>query len=452
MINLNKASQTINNFFNKTAETVARATRFVQRQSKMTGPLLLQTLVFGWSENPRASLNDLADVADDLGVEITAQGLDERIHERTVDFFKGQFSQSIELLKNEIPLEVEILQQFKAVELLDSTTIALPDSLQEEYPGCGGDGPDSSLKAQLVFDWLDGNIKHLTFHAGKTPDQAYQEDIRKLSSGTLRITDLGYFKMERFAQINSVGAYFLTRFNTQTAFFSLTGERIDLLEWLQQQNESITDAEFLIGSRVKLRSRIVAVRLPQEVANRRRQKAIQKAKKKGYTPKARTLVLLSWAIFMTNVPVYMLNTQQVIRLYPLRWQIELIFKLWKSEFALNRVAGLRRERVLVELYAKLIAAVVIHFLQAPIRYTEKVELSLLKSARPFRRRAICVAISLTSVFTLKAELKRVIRKMLRFGTKNKRKKTPSTLWILAQELTSCEEEEPFALVHLARKT
>ena len=449
MINLNQASQTINNFFNKTAEKIARATRFVQRQSEMTGPLFLQTLTFGWCENPSASLNDLADVAEDLGVEITASGIDQRIHERTVDFMQNMFSESVELFKNHIKIKIDILQQFSAIELLDSTTIALPDSLHEEYPGCGGDGPISSLKAQLVFNVLDGNIKKISFHDGKTPDQAYQEDIEQLLPGTLRLNDLGYFKITRFVQIAEQNAYYMTRFNTQTALFTLLGERIDLLEWLQQQNDSIIEAEFLIGSQTKFRSRIVAIRLPQEVADRRRQKAIEKAKKKGRTPSARSLALLSWTIFMTNVPASMLSAQQVAQLYPLRWQIELIFKLWKSEFALNRVAGLRRERVLVELYAKLIGAVLIHFLQAPVRFSEYFELSMVKAARPFRRRAISVAISLTSVFILRAELKRVMKKMLRFGTKNKRKKTPSTLFLLAQELTGnddydYEEQLPLA--------
>ncbi len=448
MFDLNQASQAINNFFNKTASKVARATRLIQRESEMTGPLFLQTLVFGWSENPSASLNDLADVADDLGVEIKAQGIDQRIHERTVNFMREQFSMSCELFKNDLPLPIEILQQFSTVELLDSTTIALPDSLHSEYPGCGGDGPDSSLKAQLVFDLLNGNIKHLTFHAGKTPDQAYQDDIKNLLPKSLRIKDLGYFKMERFVQIDSVDAYFLSRFNTQTALFNLSGERIDLLKWLQQQNDSIIEAEFLIGSQTKLRSRIIAIGLPQEVADRRRQKAIKKAKKKGRTPSARSLALLSWTIFMTNVPVSMLSAEQVAKLYPLRWQIELIFKLWKSEFALNRVAGLRRERVLVELYAKLIGAVLIHFLQAPVRFSENLELSMIKAARVFRRRAITIAQSLISIFTLKAELKTLLKKMCRFGAKNKRQKTPSTLWLLAQELTSYDYEEPLALAKI----
>ena len=63
---ITQASKQITDFFGKTARRLAAATRFVQRESKMSGPLFLKILVFGWSENPNASLNDLADVADDL--------------------------------------------------------------------------------------------------------------------------------------------------------------------------------------------------------------------------------------------------------------------------------------------------------------------------------------------------------------------------------------------------
>lgn len=125
----------------------------------------------------------------------------------------------------------------------------------------------------ILFNFIDGNIKKISFHDGKTPDQAYQEDIEQLLPGTLRLNDLGYF-IKSFVQIAEQNAYYMTRFNTQTFLISVLGERIDLLEWLQQQNDSIIEAEFLILSQTKFRSRIVAIRLPQEVADRRRQKAI----------------------------------------------------------------------------------------------------------------------------------------------------------------------------------
>ena len=53
---LNRASKPISDFFGKTARRLAAVTRFVQRESKMSGPLFLKTLVFGWSKDPNASL------------------------------------------------------------------------------------------------------------------------------------------------------------------------------------------------------------------------------------------------------------------------------------------------------------------------------------------------------------------------------------------------------------
>jgi len=45
-----------------------------------------------------------------------------------------------------------------------------------------------------------------------------------------------------------------------------------------------------------------------------------------------------------------------------RWQIELIFKLWKSYCGLREFAHLRRDRILTELYARMIGLVLTHFL------------------------------------------------------------------------------------------
>lgn len=105
------------------------------------------------------------------------------------------------------------------------------------------------------------------------------------------------------------------------------------------------------------------------------------------------------------------------------------------------MAGLRRERVLVELYAKLVGGVDIHILRVAFRFTEKIELSLIKSARVFRRRAISIAISLTSIFTLNVELNKLTRKILRFGAKNKRKTNKSTSTLLYEEMIHLDDEE-----------
>ena len=109
------------------------------RRSKLTGAVFVQTLVFGWSEQPEAALNDLAEIASDLGVAITAQGLDERTNKAAVTLFETLSQESLRWFQQRVPLDVAVLRQFTAVEILDSTCIALPATLKQTYPGSGGD-------------------------------------------------------------------------------------------------------------------------------------------------------------------------------------------------------------------------------------------------------------------------------------------------------------------------
>src|SRR4051812_50111418 len=60
------------------ATQAAWRTEFVQRTSKLTGPVFVQTLVLGYWQDPQASWSHLAGIAGQLGVPITAQGLYQR--------------------------------------------------------------------------------------------------------------------------------------------------------------------------------------------------------------------------------------------------------------------------------------------------------------------------------------------------------------------------------------
>ena len=198
-------------FFEQTAETTARQTKFVLRRSKLTGAVFVQTLVLGWSEQPEASLNDLAEMAADLGVAITAQGLDERINSAAVTLLETLCQESLRWFQQRVPLDIAVLRQFTAVEILDSSCIALPATLKETYPGSGGDGPAACLKVQLLLNFLTGDLEQIVFQTGCDPDQAYEADLALLRPGVLRLSDLGYFKLDRLKAIADRQAYFLTR-------------------------------------------------------------------------------------------------------------------------------------------------------------------------------------------------------------------------------------------------
>ncbi|MDP9473893.1 MAG: hypothetical protein M3Q71_25075, partial [Chloroflexota bacterium] len=107
--------------FAETAATVARQTGFVQRDSKLSGPLFLLVLVTGFLHQPAASLNFLAQVAGDLGVPLTRQGLHQRLGAPAVAFLRAMLQHSLQALHSKTQLPLPVLTQFAAVYLHDST-------------------------------------------------------------------------------------------------------------------------------------------------------------------------------------------------------------------------------------------------------------------------------------------------------------------------------------------
>ena len=421
----------IQTFFTQTANQVARTDHFVERVSKLTGALFLQILVFGFLDHPDASLNGLTDTGQDLGVTLTKQSLQGRI-ENAVGFLTEMFRQAVTLFRNELPLDLQVLHQFTAMFLTDSSTVALPDLLKDEFPGCGGDGPAATVKIQLTFEFLRGVIAGIRFQAGRTPDQSYTGELEHLQAGALYLSDLGYFVLSRFRQISEAPAYFLSRFDTHTALFTADGEPLELLDWLRAHAEPQFEAAVRIGRDEQLPCRMVVRRVPQEVADERRRKAYDTARRKGRTPSARHLALMHWTIYITNVPTTMLTLRQVVILYSVRWQIELIFKLWKSECDLDRVAGRHRERVLSELYAKLIGIVIMQFLLAPFRNGER-ELSVVKVVRIIQHHVRHVIEHLGDLAQLTLVLQDLAQRFIENGMKDKRRRLTTLQAIHATE-------------------
>jgi hypothetical protein len=329
-------------------------------------------------------------------------------------------------LQNKIPISLELLTQFTAIELVDSSGIGLPDSLADEFPGAGGDGPKAALKLQTIWEFLRGNLSKVTLQTGRQPDQSFEGHLAHVARGALFLCDLGYFVLTSLRDIAVAGAYFVSRLNTKCVLYKpMTLERFDLLAHLRKSRADQLELNLLVGRDVKLLCRVLAVRLPPDVVAERRRKAKANARRKGRTLSAEKLAWLAWNVYITNVPVTMLTLRQAVLLYTLRWQIELLFKLWKSEAELDRVAGRLRERVLCEIYAKLIGMVVFHYLTAPLRWAER-ELSPTKALQTLRRHMIEIAKAIGSLPDLRAALAKLVRRWKRFALKDKRRTRVST--------------------------
>jgi hypothetical protein len=440
-------SQAIERYFTPVlVEQAAREYKFVQRKSTLGGEVFLKTLVLGFIQHPRASLNQLCQDCLDLGISITPQGLDQRINTTAVQFLKRMLERALTLWRTERQDIAQVVNQFTAVYFQDSSVIALPEALQDVFPGVGGNASSAAVKLQLLFEFLSGNIAHLAFVAGRLADQGYQGHLPHILPGSLLIQDLGFFNLGTLVSVVQQLAFFLTRWQNQTTIYlaSAPEQTIDMLALLRAQEKPAAEYQVLVGKCEHLACRMICARLPPSVADERRRRARAAAKRRGATPAQRTLDLMDWNVFLTNTPAEMLSLRQVLVCYSLRWQIELVFKLWKSEAALKHLRGIRRERVLCELYAKMIGIVLTHFLVAPLRFLlcdQHVEISPTKARQTLQDcvKRIGMAIGQNHQH-LKDELLCLYQRILRFGRKTKRKKRLSTFDKLcaANELALCQ--------------
>lgn len=428
-------SEKLVSFFSDNVEATARQTKFVQRASGITGLNFLRAVVLGFLEKPDSSLNEIAQSFLDVGVQVTAQGVDDRINPFSVAFLQAIFRQALELFKNKSPLPVSILQQFSAIYIVDSSVKALPENMAAEYPGCGGKGSKAALKIQLVFEFLCGNLKQIEFQSGTAPDQGYQAYLKVVECGSLTIADLGYFCLDAFLAIADKSAYFLSRFFHLTALLDESGQRIDLASLLSRQTGDCADLSVSLGVRHALPCRLILLRNPQQVAEKRRRTAREHAKKRGTSLSQTYLFMLGWTMFVTNAPANMISVKHIYDFYRIRWQIELVFKLWKSYCGLNHILTWRKERVLTELYAKMIAIVIVHFLLAPLRIPDEVwserEVSNVRFKQVLARFARSFKLLLSDPSALAKTLDDFMLHVERFSLKQNRRRQPNAYSQLA---------------------
>ena len=71
--------------------------------------------------------------------------------------------------------------------------------------------------------------------------------------------------------------------------------------------------------------------------------------------------MCEWNVLVSNAPVELSSASDGWEIRRVRWQIELVFRVFKSEGGLEKTQARSRERVLSELYAKLLAMVVLRW-------------------------------------------------------------------------------------------
>lgn len=406
------------------AQEVNALSGFSQRQRKLNAETFVQLVVLGWLEKPEASLSDVVRSGRRMGLKLSAQGLQARLDERAVLLLAGVFKAGLTRLQQAAGLEHAVLERFSSVELLDSTCVRLPLWLSGEF--YDQQRGYSSVKLQMVFDLLHGQLEALEMSSAKVPDQTCDLPERTAQANSLWLFDLGYVAQDRLDQIARRGAYFVCRLQSQLALYTPSGTRFNLAACLKTCSNDRLERDVLVGTKVRLGARLVARRVSPHLAQQRRRAAHAKAKKDGYTCSDDYLALLGWECLLTNLTDVALPL--LFALYALRWQIELLFKAAKSQLRLAQLGGFKPARLFCQLYAHLIALVIALALTADLRFHQRFELSFPKAIRLLQEAVPdllrCIAHRWRG---WSAALTRLRRDFLREAPKSTRKKSPSSL-------------------------
>lgn len=360
----------------------------IQRERKFQPVSLIGTFVIGLLSNPRASDKDLVNTAARFGVSVTRQAIKNRMSEPFANSLKELFQRASTLIvAGGDQVLAPILSRFTSVILRDSTTISLPPSQKGNYPGCGGSEVNygaAAFKLQTEFELRSGAVSHLQIEPGKAPDAATSRQFAPCEPGELRVTDLGYFNLNAFTSIHNQKAYFLSRVQMDTKLFTTSGALIDL-EWLKQQPAGLIEIPITMGVKHRLPCRLIAFRVPEEQANRRKQKRREVSlRKRKREPNAVALQWCEWNLLVTNAPEEIMSASEAIILYRARWQVELLFKRWKSIGQIDLLDGRNDAETMVRLWSRLIGGLLQHWLTISCVWYHGASSSLFQVARRVR--------------------------------------------------------------------
>ena len=188
----------------------------------------------------------------------------------------------------------------------------------------------------------------------------------------------------------------------------------------------------LLGSQLRLPMRLLMLRVPKAVADQRRERLQAEAKRRGQTVSPETLALADWTLLITDVPCSQLSLLEALVLLRERWQMELLYKLWKHDGQVDQWRTANPWRILCEVYAKLIGLLLQHWLIVLFAWHDP-QRSLVKLAQVVRNTAWGLMEALAGFRSLRSALHLIARRMRSGCQMNKRKKHPNSAQLLEQQ-------------------
>ena len=198
------------------------------------------------------------------------------------------------------------------------------------------------------------------FEIGATAGAGTRESLRRIPvrAGDFLLGDAGYWSTAEVESATRRGADVLIRINPQTFVARAGGGRrfgfITRLRTLQQAGDIGEWAVTLPGRQSEIQGRVCAIRKSEYAIGQAHRRLHRKASKKQIRLQPRTLEYARYVIVFTTEMNG--SAQQMLELYRLRWQIELVFKRMKAIAQLGHLPKHDERSARAWLYGKLLVA------------------------------------------------------------------------------------------------
>jgi hypothetical protein len=334
--------------------------------------IFAENLLVGFWEMQRKSKNTLRNWAIECGMlleskqAISKQAIDDRLNNHCLKMVQQLLNQSLNMkyvsIQNEVNkvltgMRNEVSWLFNRILLQDSTIQSLPPNLSDIFHSSHtGSEKAAMLRLQATFDITQ--MCWVAFFIGtyKDNDQSQSQAIVKVAQKRdLILRDLGYFTLDSL-ELLLKEQYVITKWDNQSNLYFdedfidsssdkayKKGDKIKLLEYLKGKQN--VDIQVQVGSKKRLKMRLVANKLPKKKA----QKRIEEAKKNRHSKSNHSdeyYELLKWEFFLTNIAKNQLAAEKIVKLYGLRCLprnlggfIEILFKSWKSYCNFKKMLG-----------------------------------------------------------------------------------------------------------------
>jgi Transposase DDE domain len=389
-VQFEELDEMIQEILGETANQLARETRFVQRKSLMDGAHFAQGLIFGCLSPPEASYSLLQEMLAISGCQVSAQALEKRMTAQAADFLLSLlYAWSTACVASDA-VTTEILNRFEGVYLQDGTVIGLPNRLQGLYRGFGGNTSESGLSALRVQARLN-----VTTGAMQGPwiAEAVQSERQgpgwmqqaPTPAGALLLTDNGYITLHEIKQHQENQRLWMSHARADFQITDAAGVKYSLPQFGQKKaRQGVVDEWVTVGSQRSLQQkvRLIAFAVSQQSQHKQQERAGQQSqarakgsrgdavvgkkhqatKTKRHRPSKARQALAGWTVLLTNVPKERLAAHEARVLIRVRWQIELLWRLWKERGQLDIWRSAKPMRILCEIYAKLMGCMIQHWI------------------------------------------------------------------------------------------